>query len=448
MKINKLKKYFKYIFIFIYFFVSLIFFFNIYRCDIITQFSYSYSISKGLLPYIDFNMISTPFSAFLYAIPLILFGHNIIVLYLTQSLLLTFLFYFLFKLLKDKAWYFFVFMSLQYPILFPFTMFPGYNFIIFFLLVLLLYFEKTNKNDYLIGMLLGITIITKHTLGVFLCLPSLFYFKTPKKIFKRIIGAFIPILVFIIYLFATKSFNSFIDLCILGLLNFKDSNSYIMKIPLIILIIEILFIIYRIIKEKSNINNYYVLVYMITVYPLIEDHHVAYASLGVLLLIIPLIKFNIKKLWLYSVFTVFFSWIFMYVFILNNINFRFNNYHNFSLYFNVGDKYKKKFDSYLVNNPDKTILLISANQACFYKIEHELKITHFDLNYNGNNGYNGIEEMKNDLKNINDPKIIIDKYQYENKDPSSQYPKEIAKYVIDNFSKCDSFGNYEVYCKK
>ena len=74
--------------------------------------------------------------------------------------------------------------------------------------------SKYSWSHYLIGFLLGITILTKHTVGLCLLFPSLYYFKEKKVLLKRVVGCLIPILVFVIYLITTNSFSSFINLCI------------------------------------------------------------------------------------------------------------------------------------------------------------------------------------------------------------------------------------------
>ena len=61
----------------ILFIIITIFTLPIYRYDEIWNFSYAKNISQGLLPYKDFNMITTPLSAFINSIPLKLFGQKL-----------------------------------------------------------------------------------------------------------------------------------------------------------------------------------------------------------------------------------------------------------------------------------------------------------------------------------------------------------------------------------
>ena len=65
-------KYIGYFLLFIYFFLCINFLFaNDFNCDQLYQFGFSYSLVRGEIPYLNFNMIVTPFSTFVYAIPLI-----------------------------------------------------------------------------------------------------------------------------------------------------------------------------------------------------------------------------------------------------------------------------------------------------------------------------------------------------------------------------------------
>ena len=137
----------------------------------------------------------------------------------------------------------FVVLFFPYPIPFPTLMFQGYNFLLLFGLILLIYLEKANANDYLIGFIIGLCFLTKQTVGFALALPSFYYLfrnKDYKKVFKRA-GAFLSInIVFVIYLLITKSFGQFIDFCFLGMFDFTKQNGTIFDVNFIIFLIEII----------------------------------------------------------------------------------------------------------------------------------------------------------------------------------------------------------------
>ena len=110
-----MKKYLKYITIFFFFLVSLIFIFTVNRGDTYVNYGFSYAISRGEVPYVDFNLVILPFAPFLYAI-FLLFSKSIICYYLGQSLLLTVFSYFVFKLLDKKAFCYFAVLLMPFPI--------------------------------------------------------------------------------------------------------------------------------------------------------------------------------------------------------------------------------------------------------------------------------------------------------------------------------------------
>ena len=94
-KVNKLEI-LKYVLIFIYFFLCFEIFFQGITVDFVYNYGFSYSLIRGELPYVDFNMIIPPLGPFLYAIPLKIFGIHYIVFNLFQSFLATIFFYYLF----------------------------------------------------------------------------------------------------------------------------------------------------------------------------------------------------------------------------------------------------------------------------------------------------------------------------------------------------------------
>ena len=144
-----------------------------------------------------------------------LLGQNFIVFNLINTIILSALYFYIYK---------------KYPktfipsiVLISFILRPSYNFLVLFLLLILLNTKK--ENDYLIGFILGLVTMTKQSF-ILLTLPSLLYFKKPKKILKRLIGFLIPVLLFILYLVLTNSFYPFLNYTFLGLFSFSKKNSF------------------------------------------------------------------------------------------------------------------------------------------------------------------------------------------------------------------------------
>ena len=264
---KKVKPYIKYILLFFYFLFCLIISYSILRNDTFVNYGFSYAIRNGEIPYKDFNLVIPPFSPFLYSLFLI-FNKSILSYYIAQAFLLTLFSAFIFKILgENKGFLFLLIMCLPFPISFASTIFPGYNFLAFFLLIILIYLEKEKKDDRLIGIILGLCFCTKQTIGIAFLLSNIYYLITnKKKFFKRISFFFIPIFLLVLYLICTKSLYSFIDLCFLGLLDFGSTNSYKDPFYLVILIIFLIICLLKIKNNKTNIINYYILGFLFTYY--------------------------------------------------------------------------------------------------------------------------------------------------------------------------------------
>ena len=211
--------------------------------DDVWNYGFSYNILNGLIPYKDFNMVITPLYPYIGSLIMLIFGKNIIVYYTFGAIIGTSIFYYL-KKQNSKSYYFI------YAILLFFSM-PGYNLFCLLLLYIIMSLEKKQKNDYLIGVFLGLTFLTKQNIGIYLCIPTLLK-KDIKIITKRIIGFIIPNIIFIIYLLYNKTLYKFIDYAFLGLENFALSNIKIILPLVIIHLIAIVFLIYKYFKTKEN----------------------------------------------------------------------------------------------------------------------------------------------------------------------------------------------------
>ena len=81
-----IKKNIKYVVLFILFFLCLQFFYVNFSADQMYNYGFSYAISMGQIPYRDFNMIIPPVGAFIYSVPFLLFGSNLIIFNLCSFL--------------------------------------------------------------------------------------------------------------------------------------------------------------------------------------------------------------------------------------------------------------------------------------------------------------------------------------------------------------------------
>ena len=424
---NKLiLKVLKYGILFLFFLYSLTISYNIFFGDTIVNYGFSYAISKGEIPYNDFNLIIPLFSPLLYSLSLI-FTKNIISYFIMQSILLVILFEILEKFLSKKVYILLPLTLIGYPLCLFSIFFPGYNFILLFLIIIIMFLESRNSNDYLIGFIIGLSIITKHTIGIFLILPSLIYInKNYHKILKRLLGLLIPCCLFLIYLIFTKSFNNFFNL------------------------IGIIYLVYSIFKRKNDINNYYILISLLFIYPLIDDYHLSHFIFLELILLLTNLKLNINNKILVKnglIFTSLFTIIWTFI-VFNYGDYKFINFPNYPLRYINNSDYKtyKELKKYIEKSNKNIILFSIGTENYFYKITNNLNITYFDLPNYGNYGYDSYNMMIKKFNKLNDTIILINKNTLKNKE--QQFYKELANYVVNNYQEIGKLSRYNIYYKE
>ena len=89
------------------------------------------------------------------------------------------------------------------------------------------------------------------------------------------------------------------------------------------------------------------------------------------------------------------------------------------------------------------VIIISYDSA-FPMIE--LKQNHgvYDLLFNGNLGYNGKEQIKEDILNRENTEFLV---VTDKKDLFDQEPPEIREFIIDNLNFKGKICNYSIYSK-
>ena len=433
-----IKKYYKYIFIFFMFLVWNLILVPL-NLDEIWNYGFAHNVYNGLVPYKDFNIILTPLYPFIMSSLFFVFGSNLLVFHIEHALILTILSYFLFKMFNNKAWLIIMLLFLPLPV-----SFPSYNVFLFFLLVIVIYLEENKANDYLIGFLLGLIILTKQSVGVCLLLPSLYYFKDFKKIKKRFIGFILPVLVFLIYLICTNSFIQFLDLCLFGLFDFASDNGKVFNFYWVLFICLIGITLYFIKKDKNNIRNYYVLGFYSILIPLFDTYHFQIMFLAFLLLVLDKIKnntiVNFKLLAIGIIIGV--SCVTFVKKYDGNIMYPNNiNHFEYRMIDSYGLNITNEVNNYIRKNNDKEFVFICSN-GYYFKIINDMKITYLDLINSGNWGYNGSDKLYNELKKKKDAIFFVDESELS---PIKQTDKRAIKYVLKNGDKIDSVGGYDIY---
>ena len=446
----------KYLFMFVFFFLCLQFLYVSFSADQMYNYGFSYAISIGEVPYRDFNMIIPPMGAFVYLIPFLIFGSNLIAFNLYQSFLLCILFYFLFKLFNEKAWLLFVILMITLPIPFVHVLFQGYNFLLILEFVIFMYLLKEKKSDYLIGLLLGIFCLTKQTVGVLMCIPSVLYlFRDYKKTSKRFLGFLIPCFIFLVYLLLTGSFLQFFDLCLFGMFDFTNKNFGILKIlsnfNFYLFVFEIIFVMFLVIKNRKEdkyIKNFiYLLLFSSIVVPLFDYIHVSYFSFIFMFILVDFVNFKIKNIAFNAgLFAVSFSviwFLFIFDFSIPNIE-KINNYG----YCVIPKKEYREIvavSKFISKNKNSIVL---SDRAYLIKFASEEKLNYYDLLNRGNHGYNGTDKLIDMIKNEKNKFILVNMDDYELISDGQQTNKKVMKFVIDNYEKVSELEMYSIYYKE
>lgn len=440
MNKDKLKLIFKYVFLFIIFL-----FWNLYiqelNYDEIWNYGFSYSISRGLIPYRDFNMVVTPLYSFICALPMFLFGHNIVVLHITNVFIMLGVFYLLEKMCDDKVYFFYALILMCVKLVSP-----SYNLLLLFLFLLLIYLEKNKSNDYLIGFVIALSCLTKQSVGVMFIFPTLILIRDFSKIKKRFIGFIIPCLIFLIYLLVTKSFMQFLDLCLFGLFDFGKENYRFFNPFFYTTIVMFIINITMIIKNKKNIYNYYTLGFLFVAIPLFDGFHTSLAAFT----IVFLLYLNGYLDWLKLRNKLVFYGVYIGIglsLIISRGNIMFpTGIHNFEYrYVNTPFiKFINKVNDYMKEHNQYEYIVI-GEEGYFFKIMNEEDITYLDLFNRGNHGFNGSDKLKQRvIEKASSPNVLIfiNKKEFNN---ITQTDNKVLKYVYNHSEEVDHIGVYGLF---
>lgn len=412
--------------------------------DEIWNYGFSYNILNGKIPYLDFNIVLTPLFSFIMTLPLMIFGNNILVFNIFNIFIILGCFLLLHNIIDDNMWLCALIFFIPFPILYP-----SYNLFLLLLFLYLIYLEKNEKSDYLIGFIVGCLILTKQSVGVFLLLPCLLYYlKNKKKFISRLIGCIIPCSIFLIYLLITKSFMSFLDLCLFGLFDFAGNNSVTSKFYLFVFILICLVTIIFIVKEPKNIYNYYALMFYSISIPLFDAYHVGFQILVFVLLCFINLNF-LKRLPIYSfaIFLVVYACLFVSYSYGNISSFKKmypNNIKHFE-YRYLGSKqvdFTNEVSNYIKKNKDYKYMFLDSN-GYYFRIINDESASYLDLINMGNWGYNGSDKLINSIKKLpKNTRFFIDGVELVGQ---RQIDRRAIKYVIKHGKKVDKVGLYDIY---
>lgn len=361
---------------------------------------------------------------------------------------------------------------------------------------------KKYKYDIIIGLLLGLAILTKQTIGVFVtafCVLSEIALVDSKETFKKyikssavkIVSMMCVMVCFLLYLIITNSFTDFIDYAVLGIRTFSNKIEYstlfehsLTKVrrlskfvPLAIVFIIISGIVLKIMqakkskfykKNKTNIEKYMVcfilsLGTLITIYPISDQTHFLIGITPVLVIIISIILDTLNlakndKLARFSIYVleVFLILYFSYIGIRGTIE----NYVQYAIsekpttipYFEnapldkESEEYYKAIAEYIETKRTEgyEVHMLDANAVVMSVISDNYS-KNYDMFLKGNIGKDGEDGIINEIQNSTSTIYLVKKRDQK---LNWQTPTKVLEYVRENLKSIDEIGAYEVFYKE
>ena len=402
------------------------------NCDAIWSYGFSYNIYSGLTIYKDFNVLQMPLYFLINSIFLRILGPYFISGCVLNAIMIGFIFMLLYKMIHWKALFIIPILIFCIP--------SPYNLMCLFLLLCILYLLQEDRYEGLIALLVGLLFITKQNIGIALLIPMIFY---SKKKGKSLLLFLLPFALLSIYLLVKGAFVQFIDYCFLGLFDFQGNNTDLLSHP-ILFFGEIgigIGLVIALLKSKfQNKEVFYVLMFQMMLYPLVNADHFFVSFIPVLYLIF---KNHSKKFYIYPIWT----WIFLFCMVF---------------YFaHVGHVHWEK-DMFFLKTPDEYIPLTEeiydyfggnlhnvygdSEHIYFAKLFYQEPIGNYDLMLTGNLGGNK-EKIIQQL----DQKCQEEGCQFlmvKSQDTTVSQFSYFDQYVQSHYEKVDEFSLFDVYSSK
>lgn len=482
--------------------------------DEIWNFNIARNIAQGLIPYKDISMITTPFIAIIGGIFLKIFGQEIFVTRILATILSTAILWMIYKIIcllwQDKKIAMLV-ASLA-GMLFLNLFCLDYNFGVLFLVIIILYQElkrqktetnnkTSNKKELGIGILAGLAICTKQTIGILLAGITLL---TPiieiiiqkkstkgkkanvkteywKNILLRALGVLLPVFALFLYLIITGAYQEFINYTIRAIPTFSNKipykslfNEEDKKIAILSIILPIFYLICwtKVIignKEKDETKNLLIMLIYATpmlaaVYPIADKIHFLIGTLILMLTTIYVLgnlgKKELKKikgkyknviLQTIELFFLLLSVSSLGLTAIENIN-----YYQNSTNKNVTLEHYKNciIEDYLLERIQEVNIFIEEeknkgrevyildSEAAIYHIPLNMYYKNYDMFNKGNFGAEGEDGIIEEIKEKKNTVYLI---RNKNINSNWQTPEKVIKYIRENLELVGQINMFEIY---
>lgn len=464
--------------------------------DELWNYNIARNIAKGLIPYKDISMITTPLLPIIEAVIIKLTVDELYIFRIMNSLLLTSIIYSTYRLLfklNNNRIHSCILSLIFIPILGK-DLFLDYNFFILFLVLVITNLElhilnkENSKIDFGIGLIGGLCFCTKQTVGMVICFEILLFQlikpnkeKKLKKLVNRLVGILIPIILLIIYLISTDSTKDFFSYTFLSIGTFDNSIAYsklILSEDTVIRFLScmlpsfVIGIIIYLIGAKDKKSNRYMQILtlffcatsiLVIEYPIFDRVHFLVSNYIVIIILLFAIyeavllmykktNFKLKK----YIKLVLVSFVLLFSITKTIIC----TYENFNLYY-ISEKneelkhYNKLIVSDFIKNmyyetkeveekyeqQGKTVNILDSFAVVIH-IPMEKYIKNYDMFNKGNLGQKGEEGIIETIRNDTNQVYLIKK---DGLSKNWQNPNKISNYIKDNLRKIDETNMYNIY---
>ena len=451
--------------------------------DLIWNFGNMYKLFLGYKIYEEVAIIITPLCFYIGELFFKLFGANYLV-YNIYNLLIEIAFYTCFFAILKKVIKNIKIRDLILGILmFSFggalgTNGPNYiplsAIFIMLLVITNLYMKNSKWRRVVNGILAALAFLSYQKAGAAAVLTIIIYEVFNKEETKKStkflnlcisgISMIVCVGAYIVYLLLNNNLQSFLDIAILGIgdftANYAIEKAAALRIILIGIITIAMFII--LIRYKKN-NDYSILLFganissILYVYPIINEYHSCIWILFLVLFIINGINMifdgfeltTLKQNFLVLGTIVLLAIGGIAVGTTYFISFPYAKIGKDNIYFGstiteAEIKEIEEVDQYIDNKKTEyDRVIVFSSYAMLYDNTFKENNKFFDLPNRGNFGKNGEQTLIDEINNMKNTLILV---QDENsKYELYQFPKNVRKYIEDNYERIDKLQNYDIY---
>lgn len=456
--------------------------------DELWNFQNIYKMYNGFRIYKDANVIVTPLFFIIGELLFKVFGANFLVFRFYNIIIMVSIYFITYLILKklavSKKIAIIILLSLIVYKNFGLTLIQAnYNTMALMLCLLGIFINLKNvkNNSIYQGIVLFLICIAKQNMGIYYGI-GLFFYELIKcneiKIkIKKLITEFVVfiafLLFFIFYMYVNNNLYDFINFSILGIKEFAKENiamSYLSIITMtsIISINTILTLFFcknkkvklnEIEKQNLILLNCFSIPLVFIMFPIFNQAHYLigiYASLILFVYIIKLmmdrIDLKIKpKITSYillggSILIIIISNVYLYSwnYIINSKEYTIDKKSPF--YGGIISKELEKNIDNIVNyiKNEKENVIVLSNKAALYMIPLKRSNGMMDLPFKGNLGKRGEEGLLEEIKSMQNTKILIEK---DEKEMSYQESKLVRQYIMDNMERIGEIEEFYIYKK-